>query len=287
MPHVEVGIVRAIHRFPVKSMLGEALDRAEIDSGGVVGDRHYALVDDETGKVVSVKRPTWWGRMFELSARTSADEVEVQFPDGVSLAITDPDLPPRLSGFLGRSVSIASSPPPGATFDEVWVRELKNDIDPLLDVQTRVEDGDEMIDGGYMSVTGQFFNALPIHVVTTSTTRQLTGLAPGSRFDPLRFRPNIVLETEGEGFIENAWAGHALHIGNVELAVAVAVPRCVMTTLEQGDMPADRNVLRAISRHNAVDIGLGPPVPCVGIYTEVSEAGEIAVGMPAVLEKTA
>ena len=57
MTGVEVGVVQAIYRFPVKSMLGEALDRVTIDGGGVAGDRRYALVDDETGKVVSVKRP--------------------------------------------------------------------------------------------------------------------------------------------------------------------------------------------------------------------------------------
>jgi uncharacterized protein YcbX len=284
MSSIEVGVVREIHRFPVKSMLGESLDRAEIDTGGVVGDRRYALVDDLTGKVVSVKRPKWWGRMFELSARTSGDTVEIHFPDGESSAIGESSLPTRLSRFLGRDVSVVSSPPPDATFDEVWMRDLKNDIDPLLDLPTRIEDGEEMIEGGYMSVTGRFFNALPIHVVTTSTTRRLTELAPQSRFEPRRFRPNIVLETPGEGFVENAWAGHVLRIGGVELAVALAVPRCVMTTLEQGDMPADRDVLRTISRHNAVDIGFGPPVPCVGVYAEVSAGGEIAIGMPATLE---
>jgi len=282
---VDVGVVRSIFRFPVKSMLGESLDRVAIDGGGVVGDRRYALVDDETGKVVSVKRPKWWARMFELAARTSGNTVEVHFPDGVSLAIDDPELRVRLSDFFGRAVSITSTLPPGATFDEVWLRELKNDIDPFLDTPSRIEDGDEMIDGGLMGLTGQFFNALPIHVVTTSTTRRLSALAPGSRFDPHRFRPNIVLETSGEGFIENAWAGHVLRIGSVELGVALAVPRCVMTTLAQGDLPADTNVLRTISRHNAVDIGIGsPPAPCVGVYTDVTVDGEIAVGMPAVLE---
>ena len=275
MTTVDVGVVQSIFRFPVKSMLGESLDRVAIDGGGVVGDRRYALVDDETGKVVSVKRPKWWARV-ELAARTSGDTVEVHFPDGVSLAVDDPELHVRLSEFFGRDVSIASTPPPGATFDEVWLRDLKNDIDPFLDMPSRMEDGDEMIDGGLMGVTGRFFNALPIHVVTTSTTRHLSTLAPGSRFDPHRFRPNIVLETSGEGFIENTWAGRVLRIGKVELGVALAVPRCVMTTLAQGDLPADTNVLRTISRHNAVDIGIGsPPAPCVGVYADVKGHGEI------------
>jgi hypothetical protein len=41
----------------------------------------------------------------------------------------------------------------------------------------------------------------------------------------------------------------------VQLAVTVTVPRCVMTTLAQGDLPADRNVLRTISQQNSLDFG--------------------------------
>ena len=40
-----VGTVRALWRFPVKSMLGEELEAADLSEGGVAGDRAYALVD--------------------------------------------------------------------------------------------------------------------------------------------------------------------------------------------------------------------------------------------------
>jgi uncharacterized protein YcbX len=66
----QVGMVAAVRRYPVKSMLGEDLAAGEFDAGGLVGDRAYALVDEETGKVVSVKRPKRWARMFELAAST-------------------------------------------------------------------------------------------------------------------------------------------------------------------------------------------------------------------------
>jgi uncharacterized protein len=55
-----VGTVRAVWRFPVKSMLGEQLDTADLSNGGVVGDRAYALVDKETGKVASAKHAKLW-----------------------------------------------------------------------------------------------------------------------------------------------------------------------------------------------------------------------------------
>jgi uncharacterized protein YcbX len=42
-------------------MLGEILDEALIDEGGVLGDRAYALIDQDTGKVASAKLPKKWG----------------------------------------------------------------------------------------------------------------------------------------------------------------------------------------------------------------------------------
>ena len=55
-----VGTVRALWRFPVKSMLGEQLDVVEVGDGGMVGDRGYVVRDRETGKVASAKHPKLW-----------------------------------------------------------------------------------------------------------------------------------------------------------------------------------------------------------------------------------
>jgi uncharacterized protein YcbX len=52
-----VGTIQALWRFPVKSMLGEELDAADLGEGGIVGDRAYAIRDRETGKVASAKHP--------------------------------------------------------------------------------------------------------------------------------------------------------------------------------------------------------------------------------------
>ena len=278
MAGTSVGRVQSLRRYPVKSMLGEELDRVALDRRGVVGDRAYALIDDETQKVVSVKRPKRWGRMFELAAVTRGDTVDVRFPDGTSTPITDVALNGRLSEFLGRAVSVASTPRPGATFDEVWMRELKNDIAPLPSMPSRIEDGEEMIDNGqYMSVVGNFSNGGAVHIVTTSSTRRLAELAPESRFDPYRFRPNIVVETADDGFVESAWSGRTLTIGDVRLTVRIPTPRCVMTTLSQGDLPADREVLRTITQHNSLDLGVGV-FPCLGVYADVESPGDIGVG---------
>jgi uncharacterized protein YcbX len=283
MPDVIVGSVSSIARYPVKSMLGEVLSAVEVLASGLAGDRAYALVDDETGKVVSVKRPRRWGRIFELTAATEpGGSVAVRFPDGSRCAIDDAGLPGKLGALFGRPVSVATEPPADASFDELWVRDLKEGVEPYFGAGSRTEDGEELVDGGgFMSALGSFSNFGAVHLVTTGTMRALAELAPGSSFDPARFRPNIVVDTSDEGFVETAWQGRELCIGGARLAVSFTVPRCVMTTLPQGDLPADPDVLRTITKHNAVDtLGTGVPYPCVGVYADVVTPGTVTAGDP-------
>ena len=61
-------------------------------------------------------------------------------------------------------------------------------------------------------------------------------------------------------------------------------PRCVMTTVAQGDLPRDLEVLRTLARHNRIETpGLGN-FACLGIYAEVVRPGRVAVGDPLVLD---
>ena len=48
-----VDSVTELWRFPVKSMKGEQLHEVTVTERGVLGDRAYALIDAETGKVAS------------------------------------------------------------------------------------------------------------------------------------------------------------------------------------------------------------------------------------------
>ncbi len=50
-----IGTVIAIWRYPVKSMQGEELSTSPVDERGLLGDRGYALVHAEDGKVASAK----------------------------------------------------------------------------------------------------------------------------------------------------------------------------------------------------------------------------------------
>ena len=85
-----VGTIRALWRYPVKSMLGEDLDAVDLSEDGVVGDRAYALRDKETGKVASAKHPRLWPNLLACRAAfveaTRPDEelptVQIELADG-------------------------------------------------------------------------------------------------------------------------------------------------------------------------------------------------------------
>lgn len=277
---VGIGQVKEIFRHPVKSMHGESLDRARLGERGLDGDRAYAVLDDESGFVVSAKRPKRWGQMLRCTARTMGGLTSVELPTGEEYAIDDSELLVALSALFGRSVSLIDRAPENSGFEEVWVRDLKADAGPYFDRPSRVVDGDEMVLGGtFMAKNGNLFNLGAMHIVTTGSLRRLAELAPGVDFDVRRFRPNVLIETESTGFVENDWVGCSLRIGGVELRVSTAVPRCVMTTLPFADVPADRDVLRTATAHNRIVPMDGMAAyPCVGVYADATTHGEISVG---------
>ncbi|MDQ3643893.1 MAG: MOSC domain-containing protein [Actinomycetota bacterium] len=274
--------VSAVWRFPVKSMLGEQLQAAEVTEGGIVGDRAYALVESATGKVVSAKHPKKWPNV--LACRASFVEpplpgqepppVRLDLADGTSVMSDAPDVDAVLSRFFGRDVELASAAQNGYTIEQ-YHPDLDYDPehrDELTDIKLGAAFFDER---GLPSAVpkGSFFDLFPLSVLTTSTLDHLAELEPGSRFDVRRFRMNIIVNTSGSGFVENGWVGKSLAIGgHVRLAVALADPRCVMPSLAQPGLPRDGDVLRTLARHNRIDVAGGGLYPCAGVYA-VSESG--------------
>src|SRR5262249_61458147 len=62
------GSVVGLWRYPVKSMIGEEVNAAEVTERGLVGDRQFAVVDAATGKVAGAKNPRKWGNFFDFRA---------------------------------------------------------------------------------------------------------------------------------------------------------------------------------------------------------------------------
>jgi uncharacterized protein len=94
------GTVGFLWRYPVKSMLGEELDSSYVTERGLLGDRSYALIDKQTGKVASAKNPRKWGKLFDFRAAFIEDPpqvvgnippIRIAFPDGTHIFSSDQD----------------------------------------------------------------------------------------------------------------------------------------------------------------------------------------------------
>lgn len=274
----ELGGVGSLWRYPVKSMMGEELNAAEVTGRGLRGDRAYALVDCEDGKVATAKNPRKWPRLFDFRATfidparagAQAAPIRITLPDGTMVTSEQDGCNQVLSRALAREVMLdavgrddeeatsSASTARTANAEEYWP-----DMEGL-DFRDTVTD--------FALPAGTFFDCAVVHLLTTATLDRLGELYPRGRFEVRRFRPNIVVQpaSDERGFIENTWVGHTLAIGEeVRLSITGPCGRCVMTTLPQGDLPRDPDILRTAARHNHV---------YVGVYAAVMRGGMIRRG---------
>jgi uncharacterized protein YcbX len=287
---VLVGSVAELWRFPVKSMKGERLERAQLTEAGLVGDRAYALIDADKGKVVSAKSVKLFPDLLACRAAFIAPPqagrevppVRIDLPDGTSVTSDSSAADRVLSAYFRRDVKLARAAPDDFTIDQYHPD--VEDLDPAGHRNTIVE---QKLGSAFFAevglpspvAVGAFFDLFPLSVMTTSTLAQLNELRPESRFDQRRFRMNVIVDTKEAGFVENDWVGRGLAIGDtVRVNVALPDPRCVMTTLAQDDLPRDNDILRTLTRHNRIQVGSAGQFPCVGVYAVIEAPGTLKTG---------
>ena len=283
------GSVVELWRFPVKSMRGERLALAELTKAGLVGDRAYALIDADTGKVVSAKSVKLFPDLFACRASfieppqagLEVPTVRIDLPDGSSVTSDSSDVDRRLSTYFRRDVRLARAAPDDFTIDQ-----YHPDIEGL-DPAHRDTVAEQKLGSAFFAevglpspvAAGSFFDLFPLSIMTTSTLAQLNELRPESRFDQRRFRMNVIVDTKEAGFVENNWVGHALEIGDaVRVNVAQPDSRCVMTTLAQDELPKDNDILRTLARHNKIQVGAAGRFPCAGVYAVIEAPGTLHSG---------
>ena len=302
-----VGRVREVWRYPVKSMAGERLEASGVGAAGLHGDRGWALRDERAGEIRGAKISP---ALLLCSARYREQpagggmpppHVDITLPDGTPTASDAADVNERLSGLVGREVSLWPLRPasdrahyrramPAVRLVGLLSRsrgfrrlalgamrllgldaELRRDFgrepgEPLPDLSALPAEIFE-----FTSPPGTYFDAFPIHLVTTSTLDALARLNPQSAWDARRFRPNILLETAAgvEGLAEAGWGGRELRIGGLRLKCEMPTPRCSMTIQAQEGLAKDPRVLRTIVREAGQNLGA---------YASVVGPGRVAVG---------
>lgn len=284
---VLVGQVSEVWRYPVKSMAGEALPRSPIGAKGIWGDRGWAVRDERVGEIRGAKKIP---ALMQCFARYAEEPGEGQIPNAIitlpngTLIRTDaPDINERLSQVLGTTVTLwplqpetavehYRRGPPDLAKPENELRKIygRKPDEPLPDLNMFPAALREEL-AKYASPLGTYFDAYPLHVLTTSSLLRARKHHPNARWDIRRFRPNLVIETEGEGAPEFDWVGRSLRIGSVLIDITIPTVRCIMPTLPLAYLAGDQSVLRTIIRRFSQNFG---------VYATVVEPGTVSVGDP-------
>lgn len=204
-----------------------------MSADGVRGDRNHLLVDLSTGEVAAPEKIARWRPALELGARNVDGEVLVSSGDW-NFRVDDPKLDIALSDHFGFRCAIR---PVGSTLPT---------------------------DAGEVTLTPRYA-ASPLHLLSTKSLSDLSGLMPQAVLDVRRFRPNIIVDT---GANEDDWIGSQIAIGTYRGKVTEKTKRCGMTMIAQTGLPEDPEVLRTIVRSRR---------RCFGVYADVGSEGRIAI----------
>lgn len=245
--------VVGLWRYPVKSLQGEALEAAELEPDGARGDRQWGIRDEATGKILTARRRP---ELLTAAATYDGSTPVLTLPDGRALVGPGAPTDAALSEWLGSSVSLVASARTGRGQAEFFA-------DATDDTSEAIE---------FTMPPGRYVDAAPVLVVTTASLRQGASLHPQGVWDPRRFRPNIVLDTDEDGWAEDAWVDRTVQVGGAVLRPSEPCVRCTMVTREQPGLPPDKDVFRTLARHHG---GL------FGVWCDVAVSGPVELGDPA------
>jgi len=267
--------VANIYRYPVKSMMGEALSEADIGEFGIAGDRGWAVRDEKRGGIRGGKKIP---QLMTLAAQSGPAAPLITAPDGDSASASSEGINEWLSDKLNHPVTLWPLLPAeqldhyrrGAPDTEDFEQELRAVFGRLPDEPLPDLTGfEELLE--FESPPGTYFDAFPISVMSQQSLATMNQLNGDSLFDVRRFRPNLLVDISGSDhpFPEQAWVGKTLSIGSVKLKIEMTCPRCSMTTHGFDDLPQDAQIMRKLVANSEGNLGT---------YASVVQAGKVFAG---------
>jgi len=241
---IELGHISALFRYPIKSMAGERLDSAKIGWHGIEGDRRLAL-----------RRFVDRGAYPWLTA-SRLPELLLYQPIGRQNTPGEP-LPTHIRTPEGKEYSLG---------DEALLKEIATRHGAELEL---------------MQLSHGIFDEACVSAIALGTIGGIAREA-GHDLDIRRFRPNLVIDTNGtngaQPFEEDRWIGKLLEFGSEGTGPAISVTmrdlRCVMMNLDPDTAEANADVMKTVIRLNE---------NYAGIYGTVVRTGELRVGQAVVL----
>lgn len=244
------GTVATCWRYPVKSLQGLRTGELTLTPAGVAGDRARGLVDAADGHLLSAKRTA-------ALLDATATDVAITLPDGTVVNLDHPLADDVLSAWLGRAVRLVA-PRNGRTVNYRMTFDPPNDDAEEVDIP---------------APAGTFLDLAAVHLVTTATLEGCAAARPDLDWDERRFRPNLVVSTTGDPFVEDGWAGRRLRIGSAVLSVDQPTVRCAMPLRAQpGGLERQPDLFAAMGELNEAAPNH------LGVYCSVVRPGTIRTG---------
>ncbi len=280
---MSVGTVSQLWRYPVKSMGGEQIESAAIDQNGVAGDRGWVIREGGENRTArQVPRLLHCAARYveAPSAERRSPQFEVTLPDDGVLDSAAEDFDRRLSEVLGRDIAVLPLHP-AEDLDHYRRPPADPNADQMASMREvfGLEEGDPFPDLGdipldilaqFSSPPGTYFDAFPIHILTTASLNTLASVGAGDDADVRRFRPNVLIDTgDAEGLLEVDWTGKRLRLGEVVIEMRTTTVRCSIPAHAQRDFGSSRAVGRALIEQTKQHLGS---------YCHVLESGTVNVG---------
>jgi len=242
--------VVGLWHYPVKSLQGEPIDTACVEEDGILGDRRWGIRDQRTGRILTARRRP---DLLGASASYDGDEPVIRLPDGRRVVGPGKRTDGLLSEWLASPVSLVASEVSDPGRAEYFA--------------DATDDGSQAIE--WTMPEGRYVDAAPVLLLTTASLRTAARHHPNGAWDPRRFRPNILIDLEGEGWIEDSWVGQQVQVGSITVIPVEPCIRCTMVTRPQPGLDTDVEIFRTLARHHQGHFGA---------WSEVLTPGNLSVG---------
>lgn len=242
--------VAELWRYPVKSLLGERLPTLNLIADGVDGDRMWGIRDQNDGRILTARREP---RLLLAGSRIGAGGFPlITLPDGQKLAGPGIATDTALSAWLGKPVTLVAAAESDASRAEYFA-------DATDDTSQAIE---------WTMPEGRFVDAFPVLIMTTAGSRGAGAAYSAGTWDVRRFRPNVLIELDGEGWLEDAWANCCLRVGSAQLVPRRRCIRCTMVNRAQPGLDRDVSIYKTLHRTHGGEAGMWTQVMTPGSLSE-------------------
>jgi hypothetical protein len=248
-----VARVRAIYLSPVKSLGLMQAERTAVTREGIPGDRAFVVLDDRD-EVATLRR---YGALAHARTRfdVEREELGMLLPSGREVTAPVVDGPEHEVQMFGRPLA-------GRIVDGPWAHELSE----LTGVPMRL----------MRARGGPAQDSHAMSMLSFGSVEQLSSRAAlPEPLDPRRFRNTLLLDGTAP-HEEDSWVGRDVRVGSAVLRVAERDQRCSLITKNPDTGERDLDTLRVLASYRRRDDG----EVCLGVYADVVEPGDIAVGDP-------